>query len=613
VTKKTLPETKWSIVSKLLGTRHDGLDGAPVAELDPATATPPPDDTIDGKAAGTEPYPWLKSYPSAVRWDTEFPVRSLPDMFDAAIAAHGPRQLTNFLGATLTYAEMGQLTSRLAAGLQARGIGRGHRVGLFLPNTPYYIAAYFAVLKTGAAVVNFNPLYSVEELMGQAKDSSISAMVTLDLAVLFDKVAEVAAKGLIETVVVCPFADLLPRFKGWLFKVLKRGELSHAGASSIAERCVTWDSLIDNDGRFEPAVIKPQEDIALLQYTGGTTGVPKGAMLTHANLTINVEQMLAWNSDIELGAERIMAILPFFHVFAMTAVMNLGLRIGASLILMPRFEIGQAVALIRRQRPTIMPGVPTLFNALLNYPGIRREDLSSLRICISGGAALPHQVRQRFEAFTGCRLVEGYGLSETSPVATCNPFGGLEKQNSIGQPLPATIVHVRSLDDPTREVAQGESGEICIKGPQVMPGYWNRPEETAEVFVDGFFRTGDVGYIDEDGFVFIVDRIKDMINASGFKIYPRRIEEAILDHDAVAEVTVIGVADDYRGEAPKAFVRLKPGAQAIAEDILAHLEPRLSKIEMPVAVEFRDELPKTMIGKPSKKELREEAEASDPR
>jgi long-chain acyl-CoA synthetase len=584
---------------------HDAPEVASVREVDPAAAPPPIDS--DGEASRAAPHPWLKSYPKGVRWDTEFPLRSLPEMFDAAVAAHGPRQLTNFLGATLTYGEIGDLTNRLAAGLQARGLGRGHRIGLFLPNTPYYIAAYFAILKTGATVVNFNPLYSVEELMGQAKDSGISAMVTLDLAVLFDKVAELAAKDLIETVIVCPFADLLPRFKGLLFRLFKRGDVAQSAASGIAGRCLAWDSLIANDGRFEPAVIKPAEDVALLQYTGGTTGVPKGAMLTHANLTINVEQMLAWNGDIRPGHERVMGILPFFHVFAMTAVMNLGLRIGASLILMPRFEIGQAVALIRRHRPTIMPGVPTLFNALLNHSGIRRDDLSSLRICISGGAALPHEVRRRFEEFTGCRLVEGYGLSETSPVATCNPFGGIEKKNSIGQPLPATVISIRSLDDPAHEMAQGESGEICIKGPQVMPGYWNRPEETAQVFVDGFFRTGDVGFIDEDGFVFVVDRIKDMINASGFKVYPRRIEEAIMTHQSVAEVTVIGIPDDYRGEAPKAFVRLNPGASTTADDLLAFLEPHLSKIEMPAAIEFRDELPKTMIGKPSKKELREEA------
>jgi long-chain acyl-CoA synthetase len=595
VANETGPESKWSIVSKFLRSDATPQPASP-AEPQPAAEEP----------ARAEPRPWLKDYPEGVRWDTEFPVRSLPEMFDEAVASHGERELTNFLGATMTYAEMGDLANRVAAGLQARGIGRGQRVGLFLPNTPYYIAAYFAILKTGATVVNFNPLYSVEELMGQAQDSDISAMVTLDLAVLFDKVAAVAAMGLIETVVVCPFADLLPRFKGLLFRLFKRGDLATLSGSEIAARCVTWDSLVDNAGDFEPAAIEPAEDVALLQYTGGTTGIPKGAMLTHANLTINVEQMLSWNSDIRIGEERIIGILPFFHVFAMTAVMNLGLRIGATLILMPRFEISQAVALIRQYRPTILPGVPTLFQALLNHSGVSRDDLSSLKICISGGAALPHELRRQFEAFTGCRLVEGYGLSETSPVATCNPFGGIEKKNSIGQPLPATIISIRSLEDPAKEMPLGEPGEICIKGPQVMPGYWNRPEEVAQVFVDGFFRTGDVGYMDEDGFTFIIDRIKDMINASGFKVYPRRIEEVLLEHEAVAEVTVIGIPDDYRGEAPKAYVRLKPGASATEKDLFSHLEPHLSKIEMPAAIEFRDELPKTMIGKPSKKELREE-------
>jgi long-chain acyl-CoA synthetase len=588
VTKKTVPETKWSLVAK-----H---------KRDPAT----PAAASAGEAPAGD-WPWLSSYPEGIRWDTEFPVLSLPEMFDEAVAAHGPRELTNFLGATRTYAEIGDMTNRLAAGLQARGIGRGHRVGLFLPNTPYYVAAYFAVIKTGATVVNFNPLYTVEELVVQSRDSGISTMVTLDLAVLFDKVAELAAKGLVETVVVCPFADLLPRFRGLLFRLFKRGDLAHPAGSPVAERCVAWDSLVDNDGRFEPTAIKPAEDIALLQYTGGTTGTPKGAMLTHANLTTNVEQMLSWNSDIRRGEERIIGILPFFHVFAMTAVMNLGLRIGATLILMPRFEIGQAVALIRQHRPTILPGVPTLFNALLSHSGISRDDLSSLRICISGGAALSHDLRKNFEAFTGCSLVEGYGLSETSPVATCNPFDGIEKKNSIGQPLPNTVLSIRSLEDPAKEMPLGEPGEICIKGPQVMPGYWNRPEETADAFVDGFFRTGDVGYMDEDGFTFIIDRIKDMINASGYKVYPRRIEDAILEHEAVAEVTVIGIPDDYRGEAPKAFICLKPGASLTAEDLIAWLKPHLSKLEMPAAIEFRDELPKTMIGKPSKKELREEA------
>lgn len=573
--------------------------------IEPARTVEPPAEAAQPSANSR--MPWLQAYPKGVRWDQEFQARSLPELFDAVVAAHGQRTLTNFLGAALSYAEMGDLANRAAAGLQKLGIGRGHRVGLFLPNTPYYVAAYFAILKTGATVVNFNPLYSLDELVAQAKDAGIVAMVTLDLAVLFDKVAAIAAKGLIETVIVCSFADALTTAKGWLFRLLRRSDLASPQASPAAGSCLAWANLVDNDGAFAPAVIRPAEDIALLQYTGGTTGVPKGAMLTHANLTINVEQVLAWQSEIEIGRERIMGILPLFHVFAMTSVLNLGLRIGASLILMPRFEIKQAVRLIRRYQPTIMPGVPTLFSALLNFPGIRRDDFASLRFCISGGAPLPAEVRRRFQEFAGCRLVEGYGLSETSPVATCNPFDGLEKTSSIGQPLPATTVSIRSLDDPRLEMPVGEPGEICIKGPQVMAGYWNRPEETAASMVDGFFRSGDVGYFDEDGFIFIIDRIKDMINCSGFKVYPRHIEEAIYAHPAVAEATVIGIPDEYRGEAPKAFVRLKPGARATVEELSKHLESRLSKIELPAAIEIRDELPKTLVGKLSKKELRQEA------
>jgi len=331
-------------------------------------------------------------------------------------------------------------------------------------------------------------------------------------------------------------------------------------------------------------------------------------VLTHANLSVNVQQIALWSPGMtEPGAERILAILPFFHVFAMTTIMNFAVHCGALMILLPRFDLHQALRIMRTQRPTIMPAVPTLFTALLNFPGVKKEDLTSLKFCISGGAPLPNVVRKSFEEFAGCRVVEGYGLSETSPVAACNPFEGIHKDNSIGQPCPGTDISIRDLDDPKKVVPQGEKGEICIKGPQVMQGYWQRPEVNEDAFVDGFFRTGDVGTMDEDGFIFIVDRIKDMINCSGFKVYPRRIEEAIHTHPAVAEVTVIGIPDAYRGEAPKAFVVLKQGAKATEHEILEHLKPKLSRIEMPAKIEFRDALPKTMVGKLSKKELRESA------
>jgi long-chain acyl-CoA synthetase len=296
-------------------------------------------------------------------------------------------------------------------------------------------------------------------------------------------------------------------------------------------------------------------------------------------------------------------------VFAMTAVMNFALAQGAELVIMPRFVLDDAMALITKTRPTVMPGVPTMFIAMLNHPKLSSFDLSSLKFCLSGGAPLPVEVKEKFERLTGCKVVEGYGLSEASPSVTCNPLDGPVKEGSIGQPLPGTIVSLRDLGDPTQEVVLGEKGEICIKGPQVMKGYWKRPQETADQFVGEYLRTGDVGIMDEDGFIFIVDRIKDLIICSGYNVYPRRIEEAIYEHPAVEEVTVIGIKDEYRGEAPKAFIKLKAGATATADDIKKHLEPKISKIEMPAEIEFRDALPKTMIGKLSKKELKAEEAA----
>jgi long-chain acyl-CoA synthetase len=330
-------------------------------------------------------------------------------------------------------------------------------------------------------------------------------------------------------------------------------------------------------------------------------------MLTHANVYINVRQSQAWLPSVDAGHERILGALPFFHVFAMQAVMNFGIATGSEIIVMPRFVLDDAMAMITRQRPTMMPGVPTMFIAMLNHPKLAKYDLSSLKFCLSGGAPLLLETRRQFAKLAGCKLIEAYGLSEASPAVTINPLDGPVKEMSIGQPLPATILSLRDPADPSIEVPHGEKGEICIKGPQVMKGYWHKPDETAEQMTpDGYLRTGDIATMDDEGFFFIVDRIKDLIICSGYNVYPRNVEEAISSHPAVAEVTVIGIKDSYRGEAPKAFIRLKPGQAATKEDILAHLAPRLSRIEMPSEIEFRDQLPKTLIGKLSKKELKEE-------
>ena len=557
-------------------------------------------------------YPWLSSYPSNVDWNAPLKPRSLPDMFDEAVARFSALPCTYFLGKSLTYGEIGELTDQLAAGLQANGLKPGDKIGLLLPNCPYFIAFYFAALKIGCVVVNFNPLYTVEELEHQVSDSGTTVMVSLDLNILFDKVAELLEKGTLPRAVICPFADLLPFVKSILFKIVKRGEMAAPSASPVASALIPFDTLVSAGTDYAPASINPKEDVAVLQYTGGTTGVPKGAMLTHANLTANVQQVTLWFPVAEDGKERAMAVLPFFHVFAMTGIMNNGLSRGYELVLMAKFELEDAIQLIKRKQPTILPGVPTLFNALMNHPKVSSSDLSSLKYCISGGAGLPMEIKTGFEALASCNVVEGYGLSETSPVATINPLAGLIKENSIGQPLPGTVISIRDLDDPAREVPRGENGEVCIAGPQVMKGYWQNKAATEDVMLGEFLRTGDVGHFDEDGFIYLVDRIKDIIICSGFNVYPRRIEDAIYEFPPVEEVTVIGVPDEYRGEAPKAFIKLKPGTTATKEEVLAFLKKKLSPIEMPDHFEFRDELPKTMVGKLSKKELRTEHTAPPP-
>jgi len=553
--------------------------------------------------------PWLNSYPRDVDWHMSFQVAPLQTLLDQAAAKHGPLVCTNFLGKTLTYAEIARLVDRTAAGLQRAGVKKGTKVGLFLPNSPTFIVYFFAVLKAGGTVVNYNPLYTVAELSGQVKDSDTEIMVTLDLKVLFDKVDALLQSGVLSRAIVCSFAPLLPPVKATLFRLFKSKNIARPLTSPARERIVLDADLIAGMEKPAPVRIDPLADVAVLQYTGGTTGTPKGAMLTHANVFVNVQQVAAWKSDLNEGEERVLAVLPFFHVFALTVVMNLGVAKGAEIIIMPRFSLEDALDLIDKTRPTVMPGVPTLFNALMNHPKIESADLTSLKFCLCGGAPLPVEVKQQFEAITGCTVVEGYGLSETSPVVTTNPLDGPVKPGSIGLPLPGTTVSLRNLADPTLEVAVGEKGEICIKGPQVMLGYYKRPKETAEQMVGEFLRTGDVARMDEEGFFFIEDRIKDLIICSGFNVYPRRIEEAFYEHPAVAEVTVIGIRDAKRGEAPKAFVKLKQGMEASSQDMIAHLQSRISKIEMPAQIEFRDELPKTMIGKLSKKELKAEEAA----
>lgn len=538
------------------------------------------------------------------------PAQAVATILDQAVARFGGQCAIDFLGKRYTYAELGDLVDHAARGFQQLGVRKGVRVGLCLPNTPYFVICYYAVLKAGGIVVNYNPLYVERELKHQIQDSGTTIMVTLDLKQIYPKVAAMLDETCLERVVVCSMSGILPSVKSLLFSVLKRSEMADVPEDL---HHVPFERLLANGGNPRAVEIQPLTDVAVLQYTGGTTGVPKGAMLTHANLTANAQQLLRWIPGMSVGQERMLGVLPLFHVFAMTVVMNLGISLGCELILVPRFELRQVLKLIARKRPTLFPGVPTIYTAINAAAATETFDLSSIRYCISGGAPLPVEVRTRFEELTGCKLVEGYGLSESSPVVTCNPLVGDAPLGSIGLPLDETIVEVRLPTDPSKILGIGERGEICVRGPQVMAGYWQRPEDTAQVFVDGALRTGDIGLRDKDGFLFLVDRIKDVILCGGFNVYPRMIEEALYQHPAVAEAVVIGIPDAYRGQAPKAFVRLREGAVAEPEEIKAFLADQISRIEMPKSIEIRDELPKTMIGKLSKKELvaEEMARAAD--
>ena len=546
-------------------------------------------------------HPWLSNYPEGIDWSASIERRPLYETLEHTAERCRDNTAIDFLDYCLSYGELLEQVNHMAKGLQLMGVTPGARVGLCLPNTPYSVICYYGALRAGATVVNYNPLYVERELAFQIDDSNTEIMITMDLEALYPKVAAMLSRTeSLKKIIVCPMAAILPKIKSILFRLLKRKEIANIEPS---EAIVHFQDLLDNDGGPTQVNVDLDKDIAVLQYTGGTTGRPKGAMLTQGNLSANVSQMLLWYVDLNPGEEKVLGVLPFFHVFAMTAVMNFAVAAGAQMILLPRYELGQTLATINKKKPTIFPAVPTIYTAINQAPDLAKYDLSAVRYCISGGAPLPLEVKETFERLTGCRLVEGYGLSETAPVATCNAMQDINKPGSIGQVVPGTEISIHDLEAPNDVVPTGERGEVWIKGPQVMKGYLNRPQETADSLREGWFRTGDVGYMDEDGHFFLVDRLKDLILCSGYNVYPRMVEEAIYLHPAVAEVTVIGIDDDYRGQSPKAFVKLKEGEKITEDEMKTFLADKLSKIEMPSRIEFRLELPKTIIGKLSKKEL----------
>ena len=554
--------------------------------------------------------PWVKSYPQGVRVDPVLEISAIDDVLTRARDTWPDHAALEFMGRRISYSELDGLVSRAAKGFQALGVKPGVHVGLYLPNCPQFPIAFFGALRAGGTIVNYSPLDAAATLEHKIADSRTEILVTLDLQALYPQIAGVIDRTDVRRVILGDLAE---------FSGAPAGVRAHlAAAKQIADiapdsRHLSFGQLIDNDGACSGLPeIDPRTAIAVLQYTGGTTGKPKGAILTHANLTAamgEVEETTRITPPlITPGDIREIVVLPLFHIYALTVVLLLGFRLGAELVLHVRFDVEAVLKDIETKRINMFMGVPTMFIALLNHPSIKPDSLRSLKFANSGGAPLPREVSSAYYDKTGSWLREGWGMTETAAIGTFSPAGRQPKLGSCGLPSPCVDMKFLSVEDGKTYLPYGQRGEICVRGPNVMEGYWNNPEATRETMTeDGYLRTGDVGWMDGEGYVFIVDRTKDMILCAGFNVYPRNIEEAIYQHEAVEAVSVIGIPDLYRGQSPKAFVKLKPGAAAMSlEEMKAFLKDKLGKHEMIGQLEIRAELPRTLVGKLSKKELYEE-------
>jgi long-chain acyl-CoA synthetase len=566
--------------------------------------------------------PWLKSYPPGVPESIEpYPEESVWWLLQRSVERFPDSPAVAFPVAprakTLTYRQLSDQAEQFAGALASMGVKKGDPVGLLLPNSPQFVVAWYACQRLGAIAVGNNPLYTVRELSHQLSDAGVKILVTLDL--LYPLAAAVQDEVGLERVVVTKIGDYL----GWpinkLAPIKQKKEAQHEGRSwppVPADAQVTWwsDLMKGSYGQLPDLEVNPKEDVAALVYTGGTTGLSKGAMLTHHNMVSNALQTATWFVDTKEGEEGIMCVLPFFHSYGLSAVMNVGISKAMKLVLLPRFELEMCLKAIQKEKPTLFPGVPRIYIAINESPESSKYDLSSIRACFSGAAPLPVAVAEKFEKITGGRLVEGYGLTETSPVTHINPVYGKRKFGSIGLPMVDTDCKIVDLDNPEKEVKQGEPGELCMAGPQIMKGYWNRPDETDDmvrVHKDGirWLHSGDIATVDEEGYFSIVDRKKDMILVSGFNVYPTDVEQVLYRHPKVAQVCVVGIPDDKTGEAVKAFVVLKEGQKATEKEILDWTrDPKtgLTGYRAPKHLEFREELPTTMVGKVLRRVLLEE-------
>lgn len=551
--------------------------------------------------------PWIKITEKIVPKSIKIEKKPLYSLVVEQAKKNPKKACIRYQGRTITYEGLDNLSSRFSRALLSLGIRKGDRVAIFLPNIPQFIISYFGILKIGAIVVTCSPLYKERELQYQLNDSGAEAIVACnDIARgndLFKSLELCRDKVKLKHVITTSITDFLPP--------LKKGLAGLAGIKKVKRKdTVDFISLLKNEPFVDYEHVDPENDIALLQYTGGTTGVSKGAMLSHYSLLSNAAYVSLWvpmnENDVAL------AVLPLYHIYGMTAAMNCTLYSGGKIVLLPSFHVKEVMQTIQSEGVTIFPAVPTMYIAIINHPDAKKFKLSSLRGCVSGGAALPPAVRKKFIEVTGGNLVEGYGLTEASPVTHCNPIhDGPVKDGSIGIPFPETDAAIVDIDNPDIFLPPNEIGELAVRGPQVMKGYWNMPDETKKVLRNGWLLTGDIAKMDEDGYFYIVDRKKDMINVGGLKVYPREVEDVLFEHEAVKEAAVIGIPDQFRGEAVKAFVVLKEGYKATSEEIINFCSSKLAKYKVPVQVEFVSNLPKTLVGKVLRRELKEKSNLDD--
>ncbi|MEG0383718.1 MAG: long-chain-fatty-acid--CoA ligase [Solibacillus sp.] len=547
---------------------------------------------------------WFASYPKEVPHTLDIPEIPVQQFLIQANNEVPSNVAVHFMGKELTFKELYESSLKFANYLRSLGVEKGDRVAVMLPNCPQAVIAYYGILFTGGIVVQTNPLYTERELQYQMADAGVKVILVMDI--LYPRAMKILKETNIENVIVTGIKDYLPFPKNLVYPFIQKKQygfsvkVEHSGMNHLFTEIMRTESATPIEIEFDF-----ENDLALLQYTGGTTGYPKGVMLTHKNLVANTTMCDAWMYRCKKREEIILGVLPFFHVYGMTTVLVLSVMQQAKMVLLPKFDVEQTLKAIDKQKPTLFPGAPTMYIGILNHPDLSKYDLSSIKACMSGSAPLPIELQEKFEEITGGRIVEGYGLTETSPVTHVNPIWEKRINGSVGLPWPNTDAAILRSGD-TELLPPGEIGEIAIKGPQVMKGYWNRPEDTAMTFADGWFLTGDLGYMDEEGYFYVVDRKKDMIIAGGFNIYPREVEEVLYEHEAIQECVVAGIPDPYRGETVKAYIVLKEGKSVTENELNTYCRQNLAAYKVPRFYDFRDELPKTAVGKILRRTLIEE-------